>query len=225
PGMPAGQFGVTPGPVMAATDRFDIVIRGRGGHAAMPHLGIDPVVAGAQLVSALQSIVSRTVDPLDAAVVSVTQFHAGEAYNAIPTEAQLAGTLRTLSPTLRAATRERLRQIAGGIASALGVTIDVQFHEGYPPTVNTADEAALCRAVAQELVGEANVAWAHRPSMGAEDFAYLLERCPGCYVWIGNGAGEGGCGLHNARYDFNDSILPLGASYWVRLVERYLSNA
>ncbi|MFA9441824.1 M20 aminoacylase family protein [Uliginosibacterium sp. sgz301328] len=223
PGMPAGSFGVTPGAVMAATDRFDIVVRGRGAHAAMPHLGVDPVQAGAQLVVAAQSIVSRTVDPLEAMVVSITQFHAGEAYNAIPTEAHLSGTLRTLTPQLRMAARERLRQVADGVAQSFGVTIDVTILDGYPPTINTADEAAVCREAAESLVGASQVSWAHRPSMGAEDFAYFLEKRPGCYVWIGNGPGDGGCTLHNARYDFNDGILPLGASYWVRLVERFLA--
>ncbi|MFT3736675.1 MAG: M20 aminoacylase family protein [Rhodocyclaceae bacterium] len=222
PGMPAGQFGVTPGPVMASADRFDIVITGHGAHAAMPQQGKDPVVAGAQLVQALQSVVSRATDPLDAAVVSVTQFHAGEAYNAIPVEARLCGTVRTLNANVRAATWAAIQRICDGVALACDLKIVLKRSDGYPPTVNTLDEAQACRNVATSLVGEANVSWSLRPSMGAEDFAYFLKQRPGCYVWIGNGAGAGGCMLHNARYDFNDDVLGLGASYWVKLVEHCL---
>lgn len=223
PGMSVGSFGVTPGPVMASADRFDIVITGRGGHAAMPHQTIDPVVAGAQLVLALQTVASRTTDPLDAAVVSVTRFHAGEAYNAIPSGATLCGTVRALMPEVRAAIHASMQRICDGIAATHDVDIKLAWIEGYPPTVNTAREAEICREAAAALVGAEAVTWAHRPSMGAEDFAHFLEHRPGCYVWIGNGPGEGGCMLHNTRYDFNDEILPLGASYWVRLVERYLA--
>ena len=223
PGMDAGRFGVTPGPVMASADRFDIRITGRGAHAAMPHQGIDPVVAGSQLVLALQAIASRTTDPLDAVVVSVTQFHAGEAYNAIPESAWLCGTVRALRREVREATWAAMRRICEGMALSNGVTITLDDIEGYPPTINTSGEAALCREVAAELVGTDHVDWALRPSMGAEDFAHFLEHRPGCYAWIGNGPGDGGCMLHNAHYDFNDAVLPLGVSYWVRLVERYLT--
>lgn len=225
PGMPAGQFGVTPGPVMASADRFDIVITGRGAHAAMPHQGVDPVAAGAQLVLALQMVVSRNTDPLDAAVLSVTQFHAGEAYNAIPASANLCGTVRALRPEVRHATHAAMQRVCDGIAASAGVHISMNWNDGYPPTVNSEAEARLCRTVASDLVGADQVQWAMRPSMGAEDFAYFLERKPGCYVWIGNGPGEGGCTLHNPHYDFNDEILPLGASYWVRLVERFCSSS
>ncbi|HEX5126993.1 MAG TPA: M20 aminoacylase family protein [Rhodocyclaceae bacterium] len=225
PGMPIGRFGVAAGPVMASADRFDIVINGHGAHAAMPHQGIDPIVAGAQLVQSAQTIASRTTDPLDAVVVSVTQFHAGEAYNAISQKAVLCGTIRALTHQVRRDTQAALRRIAAGIAQAHGVQIEVSFVEGEPPTVNTNAEAEFCRRVAIEMVGTEHVDWGHRPSMGAEDFAHFLERRPGCYVWIGNGGEAGGCMLHSARYDFNDEILPLGASYWVRLVERYLPIA
>ncbi len=223
PGMPVGRFGITPGPVMASADRFDILIKGHGGHAAMPHLTVDPIVAGAALVSALQTIAARSSDPLDGVVVSVTQFHAGEAYNAIPGQALLQGTTRALRPAVREATWARMQQICDGIAAAHGVSIELTRFEGYPPTINTVAEAELCRAVAGELVGAEQVDWALRPSMGAEDFSHFLEHRPGCYVWIGNGPGEGGCTLHNARYDFNDANLVLGASYWVRLVETALA--
>lgn len=223
PGMPEGRFGVTPGPVMASADRFDITITGHGGHAAMPHQTRDPLIAGAQLVTALQSIATRNTDPLDAVVLSVTQFHAGEAYNAIPSVANLCGTVRTLSPAVRAATLASMQRVCDGVAASFDVKIQLDWIEGYPPTVNSQAEAEFCRRVASSLVGDAQVDWAHRPSMGAEDFAYFLEQRPGCYVWIGNGAREGGCMLHNTRYDFNDDILPLGAAYWVRLAETWLS--
>lgn len=224
PGMSVGQFGVTPGPVMASQDSFDIVVRGHGAHAAMPHQGRDPVLAGSQLVLALQSIASRTTDPLDAVVVSVTQFHAGEAYNVIPYDATLRGTMRALTPTVRAATEAAIARICAGVAAAHGVTIDFTPLPGYPPTVNTPAEAELCRAAAAAVVGAGQVHWALPPSMGAEDFAYFLEKRPGCYVWIGNGGSAGGCMLHNARYDFNDDLIPLGMTYWVRLIERLLEN-
>lgn len=223
PGMPAGHFGVSPGPVMASADRFDIVIRGQGCHGAMPHLGRDPIVAGAAVVSALQTICARTTDPLDSVVVSVTQFHAGEAYNAIPDGARLTGTTRALLPAVREATWERMARICEGMGAVHDVQIELRRVEGYPPTVNNLAQAQLCREVATALVGEQSVVWDAEPSMGAEDFSHFLEQRPGCYVWIGNGPGEGGCVLHNARYDFNDDNLTLGASYWVRLAEKALA--
>lgn len=223
PGMPVGHFGVSPGSVMASADRFDIVITGHGGHAAMPHLAADPLVAGAALVTALQSIVSRNTNPLDSAVVSVTRFHAGDAYNVIPHQAMLSGTTRALDNAVREATWQAVLRVCHGIAATFGVKIDARLNDGgYPPTVNTAAEAELCREVAASLVGAEHVAWSLPPSMGAEDFSNFLEHRPGCYVWIGNGPGEGGCTLHNPRYDFNDDSLTLGASYWARLAERLL---
>lgn len=222
PGMPAGHFAVHTGPVMASADRFDIEILGHGAHAAMPHLGCDPVAAGAALVQAVQTIVSRTLDPIDAAVVSVTQFHAGEAYNVIPDRAQLAGTVRAFSETVQARIEQRLGELCDGIAAAFGVQVDFRYRRGYPPTVNTAAEAALCAEVARSLVGADAVRTDARPSMGAEDFAYFLQKKPGAYVWIGNGPGEGGCTLHNPNYDFNDEIIVPGVAYWVELVRRIL---
>ncbi|TCJ16508.1 amidohydrolase [Parasulfuritortus cantonensis] len=224
PGLPAGQFAVHAGPVMACSDQFDIVVRGHGAHAAMPHQGRDPVVAGAALVQVLQSVVSRTVDPLEAVVLSVTRFFAGEAYNVIPDEVRLGGTLRAFKNELRDQAEVAMERLCHGIGVAHGVQIGLDYRRGYPPTVNTAAEAATCRTVAAGLVGEANVQASRHPSMGAEDFAYFLNERPGCYVWIGNGLGEGGCMLHNPHYDFNDDILALGASYWVKLAEHLLAK-
>lgn len=225
PGMPAGQFGVRSGPVMASADRFDIEVLGHGAHAAMPHLGADPVAAGAALVQAIQTIVSRTLDPIDSAVVSVTRFNAGEAYNVIPDRAQLGGTVRAFSEVVQDRVESALQRICDGIAAAFDVTVALDYRRGYPPTINSAAEAAVCAEVASGLVGSVNVATDARPSMGAEDFAYFLQRKPGCYVWIGNGAGEGGCMLHNPTYDFNDDIIATGVAYWVELVRKVLAPA
>jgi hippurate hydrolase len=225
PGVPAGQFVVHDGAVMASADRFDIRVLGHGAHAAMPHLGADPVVAGAALVQAVQGIVARTLDPLDAAVVSVTQFHAGEAYNVIPDRAELCGTVRAFSAAVQDRVEATLRRLCEGIAASFGMQVEFEYRRGYPATINTADEAAQCAAAARALVGAERVATDQRPSMGAEDFAYFLQRKPGAYVWLGNGPGEGGCTLHNPHYDFNDDIIPVGVAYWVELVRRLLPAA
>jgi amidohydrolase len=222
PGMPAGQIAVMPGPMMASADQIEITLRGHGAHAAMPHQGVDPVVAGSALVQAVQTIASRVLDPLDAAVVSVTRFHAGEAYNVIPDRAVLGGTVRAFRPEVRDTLEATIERICNGIAAGFGVQVELQYHRGYPPTINSVAEAELCRAVAASVVGHGNVRTDMRPSMGAEDFAYMLQAKPGCYVWLGNGMGEGGCMLHNPLYDFNDDVLPIGATYWVRLVEHLL---
>jgi amidohydrolase len=226
PGLPAGQFAVHGGPVMACADQFDILIKGHGAHAAMPHQGRDPLTAGAALVQALQTVVSRGLDPLDAAVLSITQFFAGgEAYNVIPAEARIGGTVRAFRPEVEDAIEAAMERHCAGIAAAHGVQATLDYRRGYPPTVNSAAEAETCRRVLVDLVGADNVRTDARPSMGAEDFAYMLREKPGCYVWIGNGLAEGGCMLHNPRYDFNDDILALGASYWARLVETLLQPA
>lgn len=226
PGLPAGQFAVHTGPVMACSDQFDIAIRGHGAHAAFPHQGRDPTLAGAALVQALQGIVSRNLDPLDAAVLSITRFHAdGGAYNVIPERAELRGTVRAFRPEVQDQVEAAMERICAGIGAAHGVQVNFTYQRGYPPTVNDPNEAARCRAVLEALVGAENVRSDLKPSMGAEDFAYMLKERPGCYVWIGNGSGEGGCMLHNPRYDFNDELLPLGASYWVRLTQRLLRRA
>lgn len=224
PGLPVGQFAVHTGPVMACSDQFDIAIRGHGAHAAFPHQGHDPTIAGATLVQVLQTIVSRNLDPTEAAVLSITRFHAdGGAYNVIPERAELSGTVRAFRPEVQDAVEAAIKRLCAGIGAAHGVQVSLEYQRGYPPTINDSTEAARCRAVLQDLVGDENVHTDLPPSLGAEDFAYMLRERPGCYVWIGNGPGEGGCTLHNPHYDFNDEALPLGASYWVRLTERLLA--
>jgi len=207
---------------MASADRFDICFTGVGAHAAMPHLGVDPVVAGAAFVQAVQTLVSRRLDPVDAGVVSVTQFHAGEAYNVIPDRAALCGTVRTFSAEVRDRIEHGLRQMAEGVAASHGVQLAFEYRRGYPPTINTADEATLCAEAARAVAGPERVFTDCRPSMGAEDFAYFLQEKPGAYVWIGNGPGEGGCTLHNPHYDFNDEVLPAGVAYWCQLARTLL---
>ena len=222
PGLPAGQFALHSGPVMASADRFDIEISGRGAHGAMPHLGTDAVLAGAALVQAVQSVVSRTLDPLAPAVVSVTQFHAGDAYNVIPERARLGGTVRAFSEAVQAAIEAALQRLCAGVGASHGVNITLDYRRGYPPTINSPAEAAVCAEVAAALRGTQGVITNAPPSMGAEDFAFFLKHKPGCYVWLGNGPGEGGCTLHNPGYDFNDELIPVGVRYWVELVRRLL---
>lgn len=225
PGIPLGQMAVMPGPVMAGTCAFEITIRGHGCHAAMPHQGVDAIVAGAQLVQALQTVVSRTLHPCESAVVSVTQFHAGEAWNIIPEEVVLRGTIRSFKPEVQENIERAIERLCSGIASANGAQIGVRFDHRYPPTVNSENEASFCRKVAASVLGAANVQTNTLPSMGAEDFAYMLREKPGCYVWLGNGPGTGGCTLHNPHYDFNDDALVAGVSYWVELVRQALPKA
>ena len=222
PGLPAGSFAVAEGPVMAGADRFEIAITGRGVHAAMPHLGSDSVLAGAALVQALQALVSRATDPLEPAVVSVTRFHAGHADNILPETATLGGTVRTFKPELQTAIESGMQRICRSIELAHGVEVRLDFARGYPPTVNAANAAALCGEVAAEVAVNGQVFRDLPPSMGAEDFAYLSAVVPGCYVWLGNGPGEGGCMLHSPHYDFNDAVIPTGIRYWLRLVEKAL---
>ena len=225
PGMARGRIGVRTGAMMASADMFSIRIRGRGGHAAMPHHAIDPVVVGAQIVTALQTIASRTSDPLNSVVVSVTQFHAGTADNVIPDEAVLSGTCRALSPQGRDMIERRMRETVDGIAASHGIAADLDYRRNYPVLVNTAEETAKAARAAARVVGEANVAIDDPPVMGSEDFAFMLQAKPGSYVWIGNGVGqEGGCMVHNPHYDFSDEILPVGASYWAALVEQELAR-
>jgi hippurate hydrolase len=223
PGLPAGSFAVHDGAVMAGTDRFDIRIEGQGGHAGMPHLARDPIVAGTALVQAFQSVVARTLDPLASGVVSITRFHAGDAYNVLPASAEISGTVRSLSEDVRRTVFGRLRELSAGIASAYGVKVDFEPLSGaYPPTINTPAEAALCIEVAAAVVGREHVITHARPSMGAEDFSFYLREKPGAYIWIGNDPAGGSASLHNPHYDFNDDILPLGVAYWVELVQRVL---
>ncbi|MEO5372758.1 MAG: M20 family metallopeptidase [Alphaproteobacteria bacterium] len=225
PGRPTGSFAVSPGAVMAAADRFQVVLTGRGGHAAAPHLTRDPLVAAAAAVTALQTVVSRNVIPTGTLVVSVTEIHAGEAFNVIPDSARLGGTVRYFDPEVGAMARRRMQGILDGIAAAHEVSVEFTYMPGYPPTVNSAAEADLVREVAIDLVGEAAVG-PQPASMFSEDFSFYLQLRPGAYAFIGNGEGEGdsrGCpGLHNPYYDFNDAILPTGAGFFCRLVERAL---
>ena len=223
PGMPVGQIGVIEGPAMAGTDRFEIEITGRGGHAAMPHQAVDTVVAGSMLVGAVQTLVSRITDPLDPVVVSVTRFHAGTADNILPEVAILGGTVRTLNPQVQQATEIGLRRICTGIEATYGVSINLDYVRGYPPTINAPMPSEIARTVARRVVGASNVLTNLKPSMGAEDFAYLAQAAPGCYIWLGNGGSDGNCMLHNAYYDFNDEIIPIGIRYWTGLVEQVLA--
>src|SRR5664279_2927178 len=219
PGIPIGSFAIRSGPIMAATDSIDIRIEGHGGHAARPHLCIDSVMVGAQLVTALQSIVSRSVDPLESAVVSICEFHAGNARNVLPQTAELRGTVRSLTTGVRELIERRLREIVAGVAQMTGAKITVEFRRGYPVTVNHASQTDLARRVAREIAGDGNV---HEmpPMMGAEDFAYMLEQRPGAFIFCGNG---NSAGLHHPAYKFNDDAIVYGTSYWIRLVENTLS--
>jgi hippurate hydrolase len=223
PGIPVGKFGVLPGPMMASFDIFEIVVTGRGAHGAMPHTGIDPIVAASALVQALQTIPSRTVDPIEPAVVTVTQFHAGDAWNVIPEQAILRGTTRAFRPAVQDQIEAGIRRVCAGVDATHGTRSSVRYERRYPPTINHPRETEIAAAAMAKVVGAENVLTDLQPTMGSEDFAFMLQARPGCYVWIGNGPGEGGCVLHNPRYDFNDEILPIGASYWATLVEQVLA--
>lgn len=220
PGMPVGQFGTRSGAIMAATDEFDVTVKGRGGHAAQPHRTIDPIVIGAQVVTALQAIVSRNTDPIASLVVSVTKFNAGFAHNVIPETATLAGTVRTLSAATREEAEARIRQVCAGIAAANGAEITVRYQRNYPVVVNHDEETGYAVAVAKEIAGAGNVDGSINPMMGGEDFAYMLQARPGAFVFMGNGDTAG---LHHPAYDFNDDAIPHGVSYWVKLVETRLA--
>jgi amidohydrolase len=223
PGLEEGRIAVRAGPIMAACDLFEIEVNGRGCHGGMPHLGSDVIVAAASLLSALQTVVSRSVDPLQSAVLSVTQFHAGETWNVLPERAVLRGTTRAFSPAVQDALESAIRRIATHVAKAHDCTARVDYRRQYPATINSAEESERAARSAMTVVGPERVVRTADPSMGAEDFAYMLAERPGCYVWLGSGRGQPGPGLHHPRYDFNDRILPIGASYWVVLVEQELS--
>ena len=221
PGLPVGQFAIRPGPIMAATAEFTITVRGRGGHAAMPHGTIDPIVIASQMVTALQTIASRTIDPIDSIVVSVTKFHAGDAYNVIPQSAEFAGTIRTLRNEVGETSRARIRAICEGIAAAHGASVDVRIDVNYPVTHNDPAETEFVSEVAREVAGGPNVHTGVSPVMGGEDFSYMLEARPGAFIFAGNGDTAN---LHNPAYDFNDELIPHGISYWVRLAETALGR-
>jgi len=230
PGMAAGTFAVSPGPVMASSNEFKVTIQGKGGHAALPHTTLDPVPVACQMVQAFQTIITRNKKPIDAGVISVTMIHAGEATNVVPDRCELQGTVRTFTLEVLDMIEARMRQIAEHTCAAQGLTCTFEFLRNYPPTINAAAEAEFAKQVMTDLVGLDQVL-VQEPTMGAEDFAYMLQAKPGAYCFIGNGDGDhrsvghgaGPCTLHNPSFDFNDALLPLGASYWVRLVERWLS--
>jgi amidohydrolase len=223
PGIPLGHMATRTGAMLAASDRFDIRIKGQGGHAAHPHQGIDPFVIGAHIVLALQTIPSRNVDPVDSSVISIGFMRGGSAYNVIPDELHIGGTVRSFRPEVRDLLERRMGEVARGAAALHGATAECEYRRGYPPTINHADEAAFAADVAAEICGEERVDRNVAPSLGGEDFSYMLQAVPGAMLWIGNGPGEGGCGLHNTRYDFNDSALPIGVSFFARLAERFLA--
>ena len=231
PGMPVGTFAVSPGPVMASTSEFKIVIRGKGGHAALPHTGIDPVPIACQMVQTFQTIISRNKKPVDAGVISVTMINAGEATNVVPDSVELQGTVRTFTVEVLELIEKRMRQIAEHTCAAHDATCEFAFVRNYPPTVNSPAEAEFARKVMTEIVGESHVL-PQEPTMGAEDFAYMLQAKPGAYCFIANGDGAhremghggGPCMLHNPSYDFNDDLIPLGATYWVKLAEQWLAQ-
>ena len=221
PAMRPGEIGVNPGPVMASADRITITITGKGGHGAHAYLAVDPVLVAAHIITAAQSIVSRNVKPVDAAVISICAMQAGDvhAMSVIPGEATLVGTVRTFNPVVQNMIEQRLRELCSGIAQSFGATATLHYERIYPPTINTEPEARFAAAVAIGLVGEANMKWDMEPSMGAEDFSFMLRVKPGAYLRLGQG-GEGACFLHNSKYDFNDEVLPLGSALFASLVEQ-----
>lgn len=224
PGLPLGQFAVRSGPMMAGGAFFDIRVSGKGAHAARPEAGIDPVLVASQITIALQSIVSRNVRPLDTAVLSVTKIMGGDAYNVIPQTAQLAGTVRAFTHEVMAQVENAMRRVVKGTAEAYGATAELDFRVTFAPTVNDAKEAEFAAAVCAEVAGDANVNRNPNLISASEDFSFMLEKVPGCYFNIGNGAGEGACEVHNPAYDFNDGALALGASVFARIVETRLAK-
>ncbi len=224
PGIPAGQFAVRAGPMMAAFDIFEIVVEGVGAHAAMPHQGVDPVVIAAQIVIALQTVVSRFTDPMDTAVLSVTQIHGGDAFNVIPPNVTLRGTVRTFRKKLQDRIEKQIEVISRNIAAAYGADIAFRYERRYPATINSEAETQIAARAALTVAGAGNVNLNPTPAMGSEDFAFMLQAKQGCYIWLGNGNRPGSCMIHNPGYDFNDEVLPLGASYWVTLVEQQLAR-
>ena len=223
PDLPISQFALRAGPILSAFDIFEITVEGRGAHGAMPHQGVDPVVVAAHVITALQSVTSRNIDPLDNAVISVTDMHGGDTWNVIPDQVRLRGCTRSFTPETQGHIEARMRGIVESTCAAFGATGRLEYKRCDPPTINSPDETAIAATAAAAVVGEANVRHDLPPSMGSEDFAWMLAVKPGCYVFIGNGPGEGSCILHNPHYDFNDDALPIGASYWACLVEQVLA--
>lgn len=222
PGMPVGSFAIKPGPMMAAFDIFKVTVTGKGGHAAMPQYAVDPIIIGTEIVAAYQTIVSRYIDPQQPAVLSVTQFHGGDAFNVIPNEVEIKGCTRCFAPKIQVLFEQKMKQMAKDIARAHGASVEFTYERRYPPTVNSEAEAEVAGRVASQIVGANRVNLNPTAAMGSEDFAFMLQEKPGSYIWIGNGDGEGSCAVHNPEYDFNDDVLPIGASYWVKLTETLL---
>ncbi|MEX2241117.1 MAG: M20 aminoacylase family protein [Burkholderiales bacterium] len=221
PGLPPGKIAVRPGPMLAATDEVRLRIRGHGGHAALPHLAVDPVVIAAHVITALQTIASRNANPVDALVVSLCSMQTSQlgAFNVIPAHVELIGTVRTFSPEMRDLAERRIREIATAVAQGLGGSAEIEYRRGYPATVNTDKEARFAAQVGERVFGAGNVITDHEPTMGGEDFSYMLQARPGAYVFLGQGGAALGCLLHNPGYDFNDEVIPLGAGYLAALVE------
>ncbi|MDM0044276.1 M20 aminoacylase family protein [Variovorax dokdonensis] len=233
PGMPVGIFGFRRGAMMASSNRFDITVRGVGGHAAMPNKAVDPIVIACEIVGMLQTVISRQKDPIDTAVLSVTQIHAGDAYNVIPDEAVIRGTVRTFSTEVLDQIEAQVRRIAETVPQAFGGTGELSFYRAYPPLINHAEQTDFASAVAEHTFGQDRVRREIPPVGGAEDFSFFLEKVPGTYVFVGNGDGDhreasyhgmGPCQLHNPNYDFNDDLLPVGATYWVKLTEAFFAR-
>lgn len=232
PGIAVGQFGLTAGPMMASSNEFEVIVHGKGAHAAQPHKGIDPVMIAVQIAQSWQTIITRNKSPIDAAVLSITQIHAGSATNVIPDHASLIGTVRTFDLDVLDLLENRMRAIAEHTAQAFDATVEFNFKRNYPPLINTENETMFASEVLAAIVGAENVDTRIEPTMTAEDFAFMLQEKPGCYVFIGNGEGDhrmaghglGPCNLHNPSYDFNDDLLPIGATYWVRLAEAFLKK-
>ena len=233
PGIPAGHMSVVEGPMMASSNEFYLTIKGKGAHAAQPHKGIDPVMVAVQIAQSWQTIISRQKSPLDTAVLSITQIHAGSATNVIPDDAKMVGTVRTFTWPVLDLIEQRMEEIARHTAAAFGAEAEFRFRRNYPPLVNHPAETRFAVEVMKEVLGAERVDDQVEPTMGAEDFAYFLQAKPGCYMFIGNGEGDhrdgghglGPCVLHNGSYDFNDNLLPIGASFWVRMVEKSLPLA
>ena len=230
PGAPTGSFGVTPGPMMASSNEFEVIVRGKGAHAAQPHKSVDPIMVAVQIAQSWQTIVSRNKSPLDAGVLSITQIHAGSATNVIPDDATLIGTVRTFTLPVLDLMEQRMRDVATHTAAAFGAEVQFNFKRNYPPLINHALETSFAVGVMQKIVGVENVDASVEPTMGSEDFAFMLQHKPGCYVFLGNGDGGhrdaghglGPCNLHNPSYDFNDDLLPIGATYWIELAQAAL---
>jgi amidohydrolase len=233
PGFPTGHFGFRKGPTMASSNRFDIIVRGTGGHAAQPHKSVDTIVIAAEMVGVLQTLISRHKNPIDVAVLSVTQIHAGDAYNVLPDEAVIRGTVRTFSTEVLDEIEANMRRVAQTLPQVHGGTGELQFYRAYPPLVNWDAQTDFAMKVAQDVFGADRVDGNTPQHGGAEDFSFYLEQVPGCYLFVGNGGGEhrdsryegmGPCELHNPNYDFNDELLPVGSTYWVRLAQAFFAR-